>query len=418
MVSILKLINMEKRLIKLFFTLCIFLLPKFSQAQKVYPGLYGFDATYYYKDAYGVEWIGTGSSGGVYYKNKFSWIPCNDPFGPGHIYWIGEIDNQLVVNCDLNLYILNRKKFKWSKLQDPKIIENINKEINIIDSIQVLNLIGAINNDKIIAPKRTNSIFISNNDSIIFCTELGLVYYNLKNKSYTKANIMIEAADVVKVQSNNNSDVFCLTHEDKIWKLQSTGWKQITDYSLKYDNALDFFELNLKTLKKNHTLRPPFNLYNKKRAFSVSNNKIVQLANSSVYLIDMQTGTSNQLKFNYSDNIFDIDIKGDSIIFLCNLENVNDVYSADFIITKLIDDHWVVLSKSRCDVFSKSFYGLYPSSILDINISTILTPTNQGYYSHHNKINKKVLSYCISNQRLFLGTYGSGVVEIDYQQHK
>jgi hypothetical protein len=146
-------------------------------------------------------------------------------------------------------------------------------------------------------------------------------------------------------------------------------------------------------------------------------NKIVQFENGNVHILDLIKDTVINIAFNnWINNIFDIQINHDTIVFVCNLRNVNNSYIADFVKTLSIDNQLVKLSQKRNVTIADLNYGMYPLYTGDL-LSCFFTYTDDGYFTHNNNINKKILSYCISESTLYLGTYGSGVIEIDFSKN-
>jgi hypothetical protein len=265
-------------------------------------------------------------------------------------------------------------------------------------------------------PKKTNAIFTTNSDTIIFCTETGLVYYNLINKTYSKANIKIPAADVVKVQCDNNGKLYCLTHDDRIWERRANNWMLITDYSPKYNSEKEFYELDLSKTSKTYNLKHSFNIFNKQRAFDVFYDKVVQFENGNLHIIDLTKDTVVNITFDLRIDIFDIQINHDTILLVCNLRKVNNSYIADFFQISTINNQLVQLPQKRDIITSDLNYGMYPLYLSDLS-SSFFTYTDDGYFTHNNEINTKILSYCISESKFYLGTYGSGVIEIDFSKN-
>jgi len=92
-------------------------------------GPFGADATSFLKDKKGNYWLGTGSSGGVYYSNNKgkSWTPRNKGIGPWHIYDIAQKNDTIYIQVNSvgdkyrGLYadmVYNIRYYYWDKKQD------------------------------------------------------------------------------------------------------------------------------------------------------------------------------------------------------------------------------------------------------------------------------------------------------------
>jgi hypothetical protein len=119
-------------------------------------GLTGCDATAFYVDEKGNYWLGTGSSGGVYFsmnKGK-NWTARNKGIGPCHVSLIGKVGNTMYVEKDFgSLYYFKESGSEWIKLEGDSISAIIRGSLaerskkNLERSMQLLRPIIDVKNE-------------------------------------------------------------------------------------------------------------------------------------------------------------------------------------------------------------------------------------------------------------------------------
>ncbi|MEI6349026.1 MAG: hypothetical protein WCP69_13855 [Bacteroidota bacterium] len=103
-------------------------------------GPFGCDATSFYIDGNGNYWLGTGSSGGVYFsKNKGkSWEERNNGIGPVHIGYINKMNDSVFIQVSEytfgksgspSAWLWNEKSKTWSEIKDENKAHDIMKRL-------------------------------------------------------------------------------------------------------------------------------------------------------------------------------------------------------------------------------------------------------------------------------------------------
>jgi hypothetical protein len=379
-------------------------------AQNSLKGPIGLDATYYYIDKDRREWVGTGSSGGIFLKaNDSSWISVNKPFGPAHVSWIGEYDGILYVCCDSNYYKFNFKKQIWLKVNRyDKIVEL--KKIELESKLKQFDfIINRYKDSSLHIPKRLNYLFLKDSNEIIYCTQSGLYKFNNSTDSFYKIKNNIIASDVSKIETLKNNELFCITQDDRVWKYFNGNWTLESDLSNL--NVEDIKIINKQYLNEEVFKKQKYRKFTKRRSFTVTSKGIVQSIDNKLYYKAFYEKEHRLIiSLSYFD-IFDIQNKSDTILVLGNVNSLNNYYTFDCIkldISGKIIDKITMKSKNISYIKSNN-YKLYPEIINEIEQNRKLK-YGKNYYFSKNKINSKILCINFSNSNIYYGTYGSGII--------
>ena len=316
-----------------------------SNAQISLNGPEGCDATYFYKSKVGF-WLGTGSSGGIFFSNKIynSWKPFNDPFGPAHIYWIGEIGDTLITNADNAYYQFNDKNLKWNLVKDSTLLSKchtveITSKNNELNSLK--NLLGS--NTILFLPQDVNALHYYNEDSIIVCTQSGLYTLNITtNKLSTIKTTGVIASDVFQINKSEHFGLITLTQDHCIWNFKNSSWVKLfdlkeTEYYKKY-----FTPINLDTAKSNQVKLDLISSFYPKGFFNINEDGSILLSiMNSLFLINPVTKSNKFIESPINHNVLEAKITNDGKIVATGDFSYNG--SGQFIYNKfLYNGKWLI----------------------------------------------------------------------------
>jgi len=422
--------------------------------QKQLNGPFGADVTYFFKSKT-EYWIGTGSSGGIFHSKSLSssWVPCNNPFGPAHIYWINEINDTLFTKADSLFFYLNKKNFTWNKISDSSNIERMKIEEELSHKADFLKFSKHGINKLPFSSCDLNSIFFFNNDSILLCTSLGLFTFDNYKKRLKFIELKgIVATDIYQIQMINNNQIICLSQDKNIWlyNLKNSKWDLLFDF--KSTNYFNYKNNNISSVlnKNTNIFNRNFNasFYPKGRFNLYKDSLVVYVLSDIIFLINLKTkriksiyGPKNhelsEAEFVTNNGILAI---GD---FRMNSFSKWEYSSFNYLkdwkkISNLIPDSFFYMNNNIFDLngilerykyfknnlkYSYTSF-MYPSDIPLLNTGKRILLLEKLHLSNYsgfyfaNKINTKINSGLLNMNTgdIYFGTYGSGLILLeDYQ---
>lgn len=424
-----------------------------SSAQTSLNGPEGCDATYFFAAKNGY-WLGTGSSGGIFFNTELNakWKCMNNPFGPAHIYWIGLVEDKIITNADGKYYEFENKNLVWNLVSNTDKIAEYNSEESATKKNELNSLKEIFKNNRVLnLPYDVNTLHPYNSDSVIVCTQSGLYLLNVVTSKLHRINTVgVVASDVYQINKTEELGLIALTQDNCIWSYKNFQWAKLFDYKETAHYKEKFIiPISLDNAINNDVKIAKVSSFYPKGIFSVCKNGMIILTSfNSIFIInpsnkqyeiinpptnhnileakleldgkvvaagDFSYDANNKFmykKFSLNERKWNIEssiIENKSLLpVLDNNLNTNDITLKQ------------VLYKEGYNTTSNSYSFLYPMISPQVKLLnktlffTKLKNVNYAGYYYQNKINSKIISgyYDSSLNELYLGTYGSGVIMI------
>jgi hypothetical protein len=395
-----------------YITFLLFLTCTNTYSQNIVNGLKGFDATYYYRDSKGYYWLGTGSSGGIFLNNgSGQWKAYNNPFGPAHITWIGEVNSDFFTLADDNYYKFNSVDSVWSVIKDAEHRKYIEKIKNNFEESNYESIKKLAKEKGIIVPMSYNYLSSQSKDTLFICSNYGLFSYSTRSKNISQVQIDIEACDVFQVAAVDKS-LFVLTNDFRICRLENSTWGEV--FSLRKQLDSNFFYSKFKSESK--IVEEPVSVAYRNGYFTVSNNRLLYTLGNRIYIVDLKSSKIKYVTTPKDSKVIEAEYRNDTLRAIdfvsaeMNYLNYKNLY--------YINGSWqydsTVVSKKSLPIVNAdvncgqiNMLRMYEKSRLDVDYLN-------NYFNYKNTINNKVLSFCFLDSQLYLGTYGSGLLSLKY----
>lgn len=241
--------------------------------------LEGCDATSFFIDEKGHYWLGTGSSGGVYFSSDkgSTWKTKNKGIGPQHIERIGKYKDSLFIvipgitkNIDSKIYLWKNKEWIFLNTAEnrPEIIaaldENVNKnslkipfttEIGKEEYASYWDHAGRFlekyisayfkqvkaEDSTLILPisfAQPGGNYMAESDSSGVLYGKSGVYYCTKDSIYNKKTKGLNATDAREVISDKNKSIWAIIGLGDVWKYAEGKWTLVFDFANHKDKKI------------------------------------------------------------------------------------------------------------------------------------------------------------------------------------
>jgi hypothetical protein len=240
-----------------------------------------------------------------------------------------------------------------------------------------------------------------------------LFSYCTKSKNISQLEIDIEACDVFQVTAIGKS-LFVLTNDFRICRLQNSRWGEV--FSLRKQLDSNIFYSKFKNESK--IVEEPVSVAYRNGYFTVSNNRVLYTLGNRIYIVDLKSSKINYVTTPKGSKVIEAEYRNDTLraidfvsaemnyITYRNLYYFNDSWQYD---STVVSKKSLPIVNPDVNCGQINMLRMYEKSRLQVDYLN-------NYFSYKNTINNKVLSFCFLDSQLYLGTYGSGLLSLKYEQ--
>ncbi|MDP1844852.1 MAG: hypothetical protein Q8K64_15660 [Sediminibacterium sp.] len=369
----------------------------------------------------------------------------NDPFGPAHIYWVGQVNDKIITNADGKYYEFESKSLKWNLVSNSDKITQYFGEEAATKKIELISLKKIFEKNRVLdLPYDVNTLHPYNNDSVIVCTQSGLYHLNSATSKLNKINTLgVVASDVYQINKDEELGLISLTQDNCIWSYKNHQWSKLFDYKETMHYYTNFIKkIDLDTAVNNEVKIAKISSFYPKGIFNISQEgKIILTTLNSIFVINPANKQYQIINSPKGYYILEAELISDGKIFAIgdfNYDGKNKFLYKTFLFSKnewklesnnseekpkfpILSNHYKYNKKeiNINKMYSNQSF-LYPMSNPEIIFrnETILfkffKKHNYNGYYYLNKINSKIMSGYLDSsfKELYLGTQGSGVILI------